>query len=114
MKPTKPKPLRGTPLARAALTYIHENPDLWKQNYSPRLHSSCGCFIHHVLVIGGAKTNEQIVFYRQTASELLETSWHSVCLLYSARNTLSDLNRLCKKIFGIKRLRLKNGKVVVL
>jgi len=85
---------------------IIEHPEVWNQEEIDDISNRCGCFMHHVNRICGAYLR-----YHERAKTLgISSLQHSE--LYDPLNTLPDLKRLCKKIFGLKSVKLSNGKRV--
>jgi hypothetical protein len=109
---TTTAPLRGEALGRAALAHVIEHPNLWNQRMPPGTHIFCGCYIHHCCRIG--KLIIPCFGWEERVMNALGISPAQYNALYSGWNTLSDLKRLCKSIFDIKRLKLSTGKIIKL
>lgn len=118
-KPTT-KPLTGKRLAAAALKQIIEHPETWNQIYYHSNDNGCysytGCGTKHCFhgwcqkLIGLPETTPVLYAARKALGITLEHAEH----LVRPENTLDDLKRLCREIFGIKTIRLDSGKVVKL
>jgi hypothetical protein len=117
MKPTK---LRDRQLASLALKQIIEHPETWDQR---RSHSNkhgmvcvtrCGtkhCFHGWVQKLLGLQENMHA--FADTMKPLKISREAALDLNYPY-NTIEDLKRLCKTIFGIKQIKLSTGKIMKL
>jgi uncharacterized membrane protein len=106
--------LRGKPLAIAALVLVIEHPAYFDQIIPPHPKRKCGCYLHHVIKLSGAIFDPAERDGARFAARLLSISILESDKLYVADNTLPDLKRLVKEIFGVKQVTLTNGEVVKL
>lgn len=107
---TTPKPKhKGADLAEKALVKIIEHPEQWNQKRYPHsMSSGCGCFIFWVDKFARMGPETNIVESAKVLRIELDDSWE----LFDSANTIDDLKSLCRRIFGLKSVKLSNGKRV--